>query len=109
MPLHTLEPGPLLRLARTRAGLTQRQLARRAGTAQSVVSRIESGKTDPSTMTLRALLAATGNELIAGLEPVVELDPQLLDDVPRILRLTPEQRLLEVRNLDRFARAARRA
>ncbi|MGH7578291.1 MAG: helix-turn-helix domain-containing protein [Longimicrobiales bacterium] len=55
--------GDVLREARARARLTQRELARRAGTAQSVVARIERGQTDPSTGTLRALLAAAGFEL----------------------------------------------
>jgi hypothetical protein len=32
----------------------------------------------------------------------------MLEDVARILSLTPEQRLLEVRNVSRFAVAARR-
>jgi hypothetical protein len=31
----------------------------------------------------------------------------MLDDVPRILRLTPEERLLELRNVSRFLAAAR--
>jgi hypothetical protein len=33
----------------------------------------------------------------------------MLDDVARILSLTPEERLLEVRNVNRFEAAARRA
>jgi hypothetical protein len=32
----------------------------------------------------------------------------MLDDVPRIRRLTPEERLLELRNVSRFVTAARR-
>ena len=32
----------------------------------------------------------------------------MLDDVPRILRLTPEQRLTELRDASRFVAAARR-
>ena len=39
------DPGHLLRTARRRAALTQRELARRAGTSQSVVARIEQGQT----------------------------------------------------------------
>jgi len=104
----TFEAGTLLRRARVAAGLSQRELARRAETAQSVVSRVESGRTDPSTGTLRALLAAAGMELRVDLEPGAVLDPQILDDVPRILRLTPEQRLREVGNLARFFQSARR-
>lgn len=101
--------GALLREARARAGLTQRELARRAGTSQSVVARIEQGRCDPSTATLARLLAAAGFELRAELTPIAIADTHMLDDVPRILSLTPEERLLEVRNVARFEAAARRA
>lgn len=105
-PLHG---GALLREARARAGLTQRELARRARTAQSVVARIERGRTDPSAATLARLLAAAGFELRAELSPLPVADTHMLDDVARILAMTPEQRLLEVRNVSRFVAAARRA
>jgi hypothetical protein len=74
-----------------------------------VVARIEQGRTDPSTATLARLLSAAGFELRAELTPLPLADTHMLDDVPRILALTPEQRLLEVRNVSRFVAAARRA
>jgi transcriptional regulator with XRE-family HTH domain len=98
----------ILREARTRAGLTQRQLAEGAKTAQSVVARIESGATSPSWETLSRLLEAAGFALEADVRPLGAEDSHMLDDVPRILRLTPEQRLLELRNASRFLAAARR-
>ncbi len=98
----------LLSEARERAGLTQRELARRASTAQSVVARIELGITDPGTGTLSRLLAAAGFELRGRLEPALIVDSHMLNDVERILRLTPEERLREVANLNRFRMAARR-
>ncbi len=98
----------LLRDARTRAGLTQRELALRARTAQSVVARIESGATSPSWETLSRLLEAAGFALDAALRPLAPELSHMLGDVPRILRLTPEQRLLELRNASRFLAAARR-
>jgi len=101
------KPGILLREARERAGLTQRELAKRAGTAQSVVARIELGITDPGSGTLSRLLAAAGFELIARLEPALIVDTHMMDDVQRILRLTPEERLREVANMSRFQAAAR--
>ncbi len=101
-------PGRLLRTARRRAALTQRELARRAGTSQSVVARIEQGQTDPSTANLSRLLAAAGFELRADLWPVTVADTHMLEDVARILALTPEERLREVRNVSRFESAARR-
>jgi len=99
----------LLRQARTRARLSQRELARRAGTAQSVIARIERGQTSPTWETLQRLLAALHLEVNVRLEPRVVVEPQMLDDVPRILALTPEQRLEEVANVSRFLANARRS
>src|SRR5215210_7782279 len=98
----------LLRDARRRAGLTQRALARRAGTAQSVIARIENGTTSPAWVTLVRLLDAAGFALDSSLRPAVTEGSHMLDDVPRILRLTPEDRLIELRNASRFLSAARR-
>src|ERR1051325_5187687 len=83
----------LLLDARRRARLSQRQLARRARTAQSVVARIELGATRPTTETLERLVHAAGFELALTLRPRAVLDRQMLDDVPRILRLSPGGRL----------------
>src|ERR1700681_3438653 len=96
-----LEVSKLLQSARGRAGMTQRQLARKARTAQSVVARIELGETSPSWSTLVRLLKAAGFSLSATVRRI-GIDPQLLDDVPRILALTPEQRLQEVAQVSRF-------
>ena len=103
-----LDAAVLVRDARERAGLSQRELARRAGTAQSVVSRIERGKVDPSTATLRRLLEVAGFDLTTDLTPLAVVDTHMLDDVNRILGLTPEQRLIEIRNISHFERSARR-
>ena len=73
-----------------------------------MVARIEQGRSDPSTATLLRLLAAAGFELRAELTPVPVPDTHMLDEVARILSLTPEDRLLEVRNVSRFEAAARR-
>lgn len=105
----TWEPGRLLAQARERAGLSQRELAQRAGTSQSVVARIERGQTDPGAATLDRLLAETGFELHVVLRPRRPAANHMLADVARILRLTPEERLREVGNAARFVAAARRA
>lgn len=55
--------------ARNRAGLTQDELAKRMGTTQPVVARIESGRIRPSTRTLQRLAQATGSRLIIRFEP----------------------------------------
>lgn len=65
----------LLREARRRSGLSQAELARRAGIAQSVVSIYESGRREPSLPTFARLVAATGYELRLELhEPEEPLD-----------------------------------
>ena len=55
--------------ARVTAGLTQEQLAQRMETTQSVIARLESGRTRPSTQTLERLAAATGTRLKISFEP----------------------------------------
>ena len=49
--------------ARARAGLSQAEVARRMGTTQSVVARLESGQTLPSTKTLLRFAEATGSRV----------------------------------------------
>jgi transcriptional regulator with XRE-family HTH domain len=53
----------LIKDARTRAGISQRELADRAGTSQATVSAYESGRKVPSVDTLARLLAAMGARL----------------------------------------------
>lgn len=83
----------LLKSARTRAGLTQRSLAARAGVPQSTVGRIETGAIEPRIDTLLKLLHASGHDL--------ELGRRLGEGVDRAqirerLALTPRQRLEEL-------------
>lgn len=52
----------LIRQHREQIGLSQRALARRAGTTQAAVSRIERGLTAPNWDTVNALLLAMGYE-----------------------------------------------
>lgn len=101
-------PAKLLRQARRRAGLSQRALAQRAGTAQSVIARIERGQTSPTWDTLERLLKAADFDVRAQIEPRVVVGSHMLEDVPRILRMTPEDRLEEVKNLTEFLHQARR-
>jgi ribosome-binding protein aMBF1 (putative translation factor) len=48
--------------ARLRAGLSQAELAKRMGTSQSTIARLESGQTLPSTKTLLRFAKATGSK-----------------------------------------------
>jgi len=54
--------------ARTKAGLTQAQLAKRMKTTQSVIARLEGGRVHPSTETLERFAKATGSRLKIGFE-----------------------------------------
>jgi uncharacterized protein len=55
--------GDVLRLARVKGGLTQAELARRAGVAQALISSYENGHRQPTLPTLLRLLEAAGFEL----------------------------------------------
>lgn len=52
--------GRMVREARRRAGLTQRQLAAKAGIPQETIARIERGRVDPRVTTLDRLLEGCG-------------------------------------------------
>ena len=56
-------PGELLKETRRRSGISQELLAARAGTTQSAISRIESGRVSPSVDTLWELLYLLGEDL----------------------------------------------
>lgn len=59
-------PGELLREARARHGVSQKQLAMRASTTQSAISRIERDRVSPSVATLSELLYLLGEDLALG-------------------------------------------
>ena len=54
---------------RTRAKLTQAELAERMKTTQSVVARLESGRARPSARTLERIARATGTRLRISFDP----------------------------------------
>lgn len=85
--------GQQLRAVRLRHGVTQRSLARRAGTTQAAISRIESGAESPSFERFTQLLLVLGERPVLQIEPLeLDLDPAELDHGRR---LTEEQRLVE--------------
>jgi transcriptional regulator with XRE-family HTH domain len=55
--------------ARSRAGLTQEELAARMETSQSAIARLESGRMIPSGRTLKRFAKATGTRLCISFEP----------------------------------------
>ena len=80
----------LVREARARAGLTQAELAKRAGTSQTAVARYERGRALPTLETLYRLVRACGFDLRMSLEPYDDHDDVLLDEQ---LARSPEERL----------------
>ena len=65
-----MTPAALIRDVRRRHGLTQADLAHRAGTSQPVISAYEHGRRDPSYATLRKLIEAGGERLLLEASPV---------------------------------------
>jgi transcriptional regulator with XRE-family HTH domain len=110
-------PALVLREARTRAGLSQRDLAARAGTTQSVVGRLEAGIASPNVDTLERLLAAAGFRVHTELRPLAAEDPVIeayKRDIDRTLLRenlgkTPEARVRALQALSRLADEARAA
>lgn len=79
----------LLVQARRNAGLSQRELATRAGIAQQEIARYERGRVTPSLERLRALIAACGLELTFGL---ARADDSYDEQIAAALALAPAQR-----------------
>lgn len=64
-----MTPAELIKERRTQHGLSQRRLAHRAGTSQSAIARIESGREEVTWSRLRLLL------LVMGEEPALDSAP----------------------------------
>lgn len=100
--------GSLLREARRRHGLDQVELARRAGTAQPAISRIERDVVSPSLDTLNRLFEAMGETI--GITPVGLAEPvpgggnQSIAELRADYRdLTAEERLAQTARLSKIA------
>jgi uncharacterized protein len=92
-------PRTLVREMRRGADLSQRALARRAGTSQPAIVRYERGTATPSWETMQRLAAACGRRLRISAE--ITPDAHDVELTELLLGLTPEQRL---RALRRYAR-----
>jgi transcriptional regulator with XRE-family HTH domain len=96
--------GDLLKEARKRAGLSQAELARRAGKPTSVIGRWERGEVKPSLETLLSLVRSCGLELRFRLQPRDDAqDAAIL----AALDLTPEERLAQLQSWADFLHEAR--
>ena len=80
----------MLRHARARAHLTQRELSAKVGIPQETIARIETGRVDPRVGTLDRLLEGCG----FGLEHMPRLGIGIDRTViRRLIELTPSERL----------------
>lgn len=91
----------LVRSTRLEAGLTQAELAVRAGTSQPAVARYEQGRVTPTLATLQRLLAACGQRAVIS---AVAMDG---DDSSPSGRPVPDMRLLHERRQPLLTAAAR--
>lgn len=86
-----MAPHALIRSARLQAGLTQAELAARAGTTQSAVARLERPGSNPRFETLASLLGAAGVRLTAEpAPPLPDVDRGL---VATLVAATPAERV----------------
>jgi transcriptional regulator with XRE-family HTH domain len=61
--------GSAVRAARRRAGVSQVELAERAGTSQPSIARLEKGQVSPTVITLDRIARALGTDLVIDFEP----------------------------------------
>ena len=100
----------LVREARRRGGLTQRELAERAGTTQSAIARLEAARTSPSFELVVRLVRECGYRIDVAIDPYDDSD---LAQAEALLRRPIEERLAHltevVAGLEKLRRGARRA
>lgn len=101
-----MDAADMVRTARKGAGLSQVEIARRAGTSQAAVSAVERGASDVTVSKAARLVAAAGYELV--LARVREPHPDDLDMMRLNLDKTPAARLAGFCNLLRLRGTARR-
>jgi transcriptional regulator with XRE-family HTH domain len=95
------DPGRLIRERRLAHGLTQAQLALRAGTTQTALSRLERGALSPTFATVQRILFVLGETLDVDVRPLAgDHDPAHLAD---LLARTPAERLELAMSWNRLA------
>jgi transcriptional regulator with XRE-family HTH domain len=101
-----VQAGDLIREARRRAGLTQRELADRLGTTQSAIARLERGGTEPSYERVAEAVRACGLDLVPQLLRADDADWSVASSN---LTVGPDARVRRHQAALRFAMAGRRA
>ena len=94
-------PSELIKAARTKATLTQADLARNLGVSQPVVARLEREGANPRLETLDRVIAATGYSLELALAAPPSIDETM---IKADLKLSPEERLRQFANSYAFAK-----
>lgn len=89
--------GKHIRLLRGRMGMTQAELADRAGISEEWLRRIERGAASPSFDTIEALAAALGTKVVVPLGVAVdaEIEEKILAEI-RELETADHEFLLEI-------------
>jgi transcriptional regulator with XRE-family HTH domain len=88
--LELVSSGNVIRSARRRAGLTQRELAVRLGKSQSEIGRWERGEARPSFETVQRVVRACGLQLTTSLSAA---DDSYIPHIDRMLALPPRGRV----------------
>jgi transcriptional regulator with XRE-family HTH domain len=96
----------LVREARKRARLTQRELAEKAGTTQSAIARLESGKTAPSFDQVLRLVRLCGMDLLVNVQ---EYDGSDWAQAQRLRDLSAAERVARAKRVSTQMRAFRKA
>ena len=98
----------LVLMAREESGLSQRELAERAGVTQSEIARIESGNREPSIPTLQRIVAGAGLEIRFRLAPRDDHDQVLAArEARRSGSLKASTAARHAHNLEQFAANSR--
>jgi predicted transcriptional regulator len=105
---HLVDASQLLRQARRKAGLSQRQLAARSGVPQPTIARIEAGRSDARFAMVHRLLEACDMRLVSEHVAGRGIDRTAMREM---LALRPTERLAlaveEARNLAAFEQRVR--
>ena len=92
--------GDLVREARSRAGLSQAELAQRLGKSQSAIARWERDEVQPSLETLRSIILGCGFDLSFFMSVADDSNVSIIDEH---LRMTTEERFADLMTRVRFA------
>jgi transcriptional regulator with XRE-family HTH domain len=93
-------PADLIKELRTHHGLSQRELANRAGTSQAAIARIENGNEDVTWGRLGNILAAMGDQPVLTSRRLPSTYQP--DQLARDRAMSPEARLTAGFNFNRF-------